>query len=244
VKERDMLKVRELVMCVTVVAVVCGYAMVGRGAETIRVAVISDSTGKTGWVELLGKKLGGEYKVGNFSAGAVTFIRMPARSVWARREKDNALQFRPNIVIIELGAVEGAPYFWAKKGQIPADYRALIAVFTAKLNPKPTVYVCTPWRMHDDIYGISADILNNEVVPLLRKIAEEDKLPLIDLNAVTATKPEWFPLGLETNAEGNDLVAGAVAKAILAGKAGAAAEPAKDTTEPAKTTDPAKTKKD
>ena len=58
-------------------------------------------------------------------------------------------------------------------------------------------------------------IIGSEIIPLIREVAAEKKLPLIDIHAAFEGKPELFADGVHPNAAGCAVLAQAVRKAIV-----------------------------
>ena len=172
-----------LVLAVLVAAVLVAFAGPAAGqqaAEKIRVAVVGDSISSVGgWPSRLGKLLGDGYEVKAFAANGLTVLRDVYRSVWTRYEYRHALNYKPNVVLLMFGANAGKPGNWAQKARWAEDYKSLIALYV-KLETRPKVYLCLPTVVTKDAYGVSADLVNKEVVPGVKKVAEEAGVGAID----------------------------------------------------------------
>ena len=64
------------------------------------------------------------------------------------------------------------------------------------------------------IYGISNDIIRDEIGRIEREVAVETEVNVIDLYAVTENHPEYFTDGLHPNKEGYAVVARTVYEQI------------------------------
>ena len=124
-------------------------------------------------------------------------------------------------VVIILGANDTKPYNWEPSGkpkndqQYLKDYRALVDHFTA-LNPKPVVYVGYPLATgNSPCCDIRGDVIANEQLPLIKQLAVEKRLPIIDLNAPTTGHPEYFGDGVHPTDAGYLVLANLV-KTLLA----------------------------
>ena len=108
-------------------------------------------------------------------------------------------------VIIMLGTNDSKPFNWAPTGkpkndqQYLKDYRAMVEHFTA-LTPKPVVYLALPLATGTSpCCSISGTVIHDEVLPLIKQLAIEEKLPTIDLNTPTTGHNEYFGDGVHPN---------------------------------------------
>jgi lysophospholipase L1-like esterase len=127
-------------------------------------------------------------------------------------------------VVIILGANDSKPQNWEPSGkpkndqQYLKDYRALVDHFT-ELTPKPVVYVGYPLATgNSPCCDIRGDVIANEQLPLIKQLAVEKRLPIIDLNAPTTGHPEYFGDGVHPTDAGYLVLANLV-------KTGLAREP-------------------
>jgi lysophospholipase L1-like esterase len=134
-------------------------------------------------------------------------------------------------VVIILGANDSKPFNWEPGGkpkndqQYLKDYRALVDHFLA-LSPKPVVYVGYPLATGTNpCCDIRGNVILNEQLPLLKQVAVEKRLPIIDLNTPTTGHPEYFGDGVHPTDAGYAVLAGLV-------KAGLAREPKVTITSP------------
>ncbi len=65
-------------------------------------------------------------------------------------------------------------------------------------------------------YGISPEVISDQIVPAVEEIAERLNLKLIDLYGIFEDKPHLFKDGAHPNAEGAGMIASAVYDAITA----------------------------
>ena len=63
-------------------------------------------------------------------------------------------------------------------------------------------------------YGVRADLLVNELIPIVRRLADDYCLPVIDLYSVTKDHPEYYLEGVHPNAEGNLAIAETIRAAL------------------------------
>ena len=91
------------------------------------------------------------------------------------------------------------------------------------LDSNPKIYLMTPATVFsqntdpaypDNQYGISADNVE-EITQLVRDLASELDLPLIDIHEATKDHPEFFPEdGVHPNAQGAAFIAQQVYEAL------------------------------
>lgn len=122
-------------------------------------------------------------------------------------------------VVIILGANDSKPYNWdpaAGKNaqQYLKDYRALVEHF-AGLSTKPTIYVAYPLATGDKpCCDIRGNVIHDEQVPLIKQLAMEKRLPIIDLNTPTTGHNEYFGDGVHPNDAGYLVLANLVKKGL------------------------------
>lgn len=205
------------------VAVACVIGASHLSGQGLRVACIGDSItegagipsrSKNSYPAQLGKLLGQKYEVRNFGLGGRTMSRRSALPYWDERFFIKAQQWQPQIVVIMLGTNDANPRHWRDRDEFIRDYGEMIDTF-ARLSSKPKVFVCLVVPVHgaEDSREVRERI-SLEINPAIQKMAEEKKLPLIDLYRPFLGKPELFPDTVHPNQEGAALIAAEVSKAI------------------------------
>jgi len=124
-------------------------------------------------------------------------------------------------VIIMFGANDSKPQNWTPSGkpkndqQFLKDYRAMVAHFNA-LTPKPLVFLALPTSTgNNPCCSINGTVIHDEEVPLIKQLAAEQSLPIIDLNTPTAGHPEYFGDGVHPTDAGYLIVAMLVHAGLL-----------------------------
>ena len=134
-------------------------------------------------------------------------------------------------VVIMLGTNDSKPQNWEPTGkpkndqQFASYYKALIDHFQG-LSTKPTVYIALPVAAYANSYGISGDVIHDQELPLIRQVAADKRVPLVDLNTGTLNHPEYFGDGVHPNDSGYTVMANLV-------KQGLARQPTVHITSPA-----------
>jgi len=160
------------------IATTAVVASVARAGDVPRLALVGDPI-MAGYFQPLAKMLGDSHEVKSFCANGATVFRGVYRSAHSRYEARNALAWKPDIVLFGFGANAGKPGNWRMKARYANDYKLLVAPFM-KMTPRPKIYICLPPPCAKDAWGIRAQLVNEEIAPAVRKIAEELKLPVID----------------------------------------------------------------
>ena len=197
----------------------------------IRVACVGDSVtygfgiprrGADSYPAVLQKLLGDGYCVNNYGYSGRTGCLMGDRPYRVETLCTKSREFAPDIVVILLGANDSKTFNWNTEvagmrvypDQFEADMLDLISVYQ-DLPSQPKVYVATPLPAYPDDsgtvrYSIQADVIREEIRPIIERIAVQAGAPVIDLYPLFDGKPELFSDGLHPTAEGAALLAQAV----------------------------------
>ena len=89
----------------------------------------------------------------------------------------------------------------AAKG-VPSTVRTFTITRTALLPPK-----AFPGKLGVVDFIIKDEVIHDEIQPILRRLAEEENVPVIDLYAFTEGHPEYFDDGVHPNVLGNRKIA-------------------------------------
>jgi lysophospholipase L1-like esterase len=203
--------------------------------KPIRVACVGDSItyGSTiadrkhdSYPVQLGQFLGANYDVRNFGVSGATLLQKADKPYWRQKAYANALAFQPDIVIILLGTNDSkhrgdgsldsdhAPDNWQHKADFVPDYEKLIAKFRAA-NPAAKIYVGLPTPCFPGRWGINDKTIHDEIIPLVRQVAQDTGASVIDLNTPFAGKSELFPDTVHPHAAGAKAMAEVIYHAII-----------------------------
>ena len=75
------------------------------------------------------------------------------------------------------------------------------------LPTKPTIYLCLPAPVYQTRWGINEKTVKEGVIPVIRKVAKDEGLTVIDLYQALSGKPALFPDKIHPNAAGAKLMA-------------------------------------
>ena len=156
---------------------------------------------------VLGDLLGKGYIVRNYGVNGATLLKNGDRPYWKLGAFKQATDFGPNVVILKLGTNDTKPQNWGKVGkEYDADLRAMVTHFK-NLPTKPTIYLCLPVPVYQTRWGINEKTIKGGVIPLIRKVARDESLTVIDLYQALSGKPAMFPDKIHPNAAGAKLMA-------------------------------------
>ena len=116
------------------------------------------------------------------------------------KEFKAALEFKPNIVVIKLGTNDTKPQNWKHSADYYDDYKSMISMFSS-LSSKPKIFICLPVPVVETRWGITDEIVNNDIIPTLKKISAQTKCKIIDLNTPFHDKHDLIPDKVHPNAK-------------------------------------------
>ena len=166
---------------------------------------------------LLSAMLGEKYDVRNFGVSGTTTMMGTDMPYMNEQAYKDALAFNPQIVTIKLGTNDSKPYNWKESAHFKQDLKTLIGSFKA-LPSKPKIWLCLPVPAYGHAWSINDSVIYNGVIPLIREVAQEENLPLVDLNTPMQGKKQYFPDTIHPNEEGQKLIAQTIFDAIFAKK--------------------------
>jgi len=162
---------------------------------------------------ILQQLLGDKYEVSNYGISARTLLRKGDRPYWNETKYKEVLALNPDIVIIKLGTNDTKPQNWIHKEDFVQDYEDFIESFK-QLPSRPKIYVCTPFPIFPNKFGIRDSILTNEMLPDMKIIVAKEKVKTIDLYRIFAEQSNLVFDGVHPTKEGAALLARKIYEAI------------------------------
>jgi lysophospholipase L1-like esterase len=164
------------------------------------------------------RKFGDGYDVRNFGAGSTTVTLASETPYMDSITFPDAIDFKPNIVIIMLGTNDAQPSLFPFKSTFTDDYLTLIRAFQ-KLPTHPEIWLVLPPPIFSDRGGIiSPEYFEQTILPGIKQAANEANLPVIDVYSLLIDYPEYFPDGIHPDKTqgkwGNEPAAQIIATAI------------------------------
>ena len=155
---------------------------------------------------VLSTMLGQKYDVRNFGVSGTTTMMGTDMPYMNEQAYKDALDFNPQIVTIKLGTNDSKPFNWKESEHFKQDLKTLIESFRA-LPSKPEIWLCLPVPAYGHAWGINDSIISNGVIPFIKEVAQEENLPVIDLNTQFQGKRQYFPDTIHPNEEGEKMIA-------------------------------------
>lgn len=183
-----------------------------------------------GYPAELQKLLGQDYWVKNFGVSGRTLLNsgdLPYMNevAWA-----DAQAFRPDVVIIKLGTNDSKPQNWQHKAEFRQDLEKMITTLCPELAQpakkkgkkakvtapaKPRIILCTPIPALSSNWGISEDVIKNEIIPIQQEVAKKYGLQVIDLHTLFAEANDlMLEDGIHPNGKGAHRLAEIIATEI------------------------------
>jgi acyl-CoA thioesterase I len=214
--------------------------LVAPARAAVKVACVGDSitvgvgtTAGNAYPAVLGRLLGTDYEVRNFGNSGKTMMKAAANmaSYWDTATFTQSQAYAPDVVLIMLGTNDSKTANWrGGNNAYEADYRAMIARYAA-LASKPRLYLMLPPPAVAASFTISPAVIAGEIVPLVRRLAGEARVGLVDVHGSFQPDPrKYFGAGdgadigdgVHPNNAGAARIAMAVARALATlGDAGA-----------------------
>lgn len=161
----------------------------------------------------MSRQLGKKWQVENFGISGATLLKKGDKPYWKLTRLKEAMAFAPDVVVIKLGTNDSKPQNWRYKSEFEADYLKLVDTLQA-LPSHPRIYLCLPVPAYDHKWGINDSIISTDVIPMVKEVAKQRKLQIINLNKALSNHAELFPDLIHPNAEGAGLIAKEVASVL------------------------------
>ena len=165
---------------------------------------------------LLQELLGQGYDVRNFGHSGTTLLKHGHRPYVEQSEFHEALDFKPDYVVIHLGLNDTDPRNWPDYAdEFVPDYLSLIDSFRVA-NPNAKLWIClmTPISHRHHRFQSGTRDWHASIQSSIRRVAANARVGLIDLNQPLYHRPELFPDGLHPDTEGTKILAHTVYKAL------------------------------
>ena len=171
----------------------------------------------------LQKLLGSETQVAAFGVNDRTLQRTGNKPYRNEKAFRQSKEYLPDCVVILLGTNDSKDCNWISDDAFRQQYRELFAEYQA-LSSHPRIMICTPpraFRPVNRFFCITNDAKPDRIpviAGLVRGVAEETGLELVDLYVLTESRRELFgPDGLHPSAEGAGVIAESIGRQITNG---------------------------
>jgi alpha-L-fucosidase 2 len=190
--------------------------------KKIRIACIGDSITEGAGIEnqfsdsypvVLNNLLGNGYSVLNSGQGGATMLKMSDYTYWKTNEMHNVYVFNPEIITIALGTNDSKDHNWDGP-RFENDYTDMIKILKSKF-PESAIVICLPPPAFNHAWGINDSTIHDGVIPIIKRIAINNNLTLVDFYTPLKTKIEMFPDSIHPNEAGAVFMAEILHKAII-----------------------------
>ena len=204
-----------------------------------------DMASAYGYPAMLQKKLGDGYWVRNFGVSSRTMLNKGDWPYMNEPAWRDALDFKPEIVIIKLGTNDSKPENWQYNAEFKQDLEQMIFTLRPDLKQyadmpakkaqkamakalakaaksgatpaKPQIYLCTPIPAFKSTWNINDSVIVNGVIPIQQEVALKYGLEVIDLHTLFANDGDKvLPDGIHPDAKGAARMADIIAEALKA----------------------------
>ncbi len=189
--------------------------------EKIRVACVGDSItegfgirmqSENAYPAQLGDMLGDKYEVMNFGRSSTTMMQTGDFPYWTAKEFSNALRYKADIYVIKLGTNDCKSYQWNAE-KFKESYLNMIDTLRSAA-PESRIILCLPVPVVAPKWAMNDSVIFNGVIPMIREVADERSLEIVDLYATFAPHLDLIFDSVHPNKEGAHLLAQTVAEAI------------------------------
>ncbi|PRA80403.1 GDSL-type esterase/lipase family protein [Microbacterium sp. MYb66] len=189
--------------------------------ERIRIAAVGDSNtygagmlfrGRTrrSYPARLEQLLGGQYQVLNYGVNRRTLQREGDLPYDATPFAAASIAAEADIVLIMLGSNDARDGNW-DASRFESELEAFVDRFRAR---GATVHLLTPPIAYENRLGVHWWIIEEEVAPIVRRVAETLGVGLIDVFEITRSCTRSHPDGIHLDARASAIVAEAVAEEL------------------------------
>ena len=176
--------------------------------KVTRVACVGDSiTQGSTYTKQLQLLLGYNYSVGNFGIAGATVARDAKIPYIYQTQFRQAIDFKPNIVLIMLGTNDANPEISHNETTFTNDYNYIVTSFQ-DLDSKPQiVLVDSPKMFVSSSSSYNDSYLINNVIPEVNDLADQLNLTTVDMYHAFAEHPDYYLDGVHPNEQGSTLIA-------------------------------------
>ena len=188
--------------------------------DAVHLAFVGDSVtfGNGVWVTEKSKEhtypayiermMGDGYQALNYGVSGKTLMKEGDEPYTAHYMYDESVNANADTYVIMLGSNDSKPQNW-NTGDFHSELRAFVQTYI-DLESHPKVFLATPPRAFEEAeeaFDLNNDIIEHEIAPTVREVAEELDIPMIDIYEKSKDHPEWFMDGSHPNVAGNEALA-------------------------------------
>ncbi|WP_052823318.1 GDSL-type esterase/lipase family protein [Neotamlana sedimentorum] len=167
----------------------------------------------TAYPKVLSDLLGDDYSVVNLGRSGATALINGNLPYWNCKEFSNVFAVKPDVITIKLGTNDSKPQNWNAQ-DFKESYQSLIDTFQT-ISSSPKIYLCLPVPVYaHSKFKIDGTVVNQGVIPIIKSLATENNLSVIDLYEPFLDKEKLVPDGVHPEEEGAALMAKIMAQKL------------------------------
>lgn len=193
-----------------------------------QISCIGDSNTEAKYPKFLQEKLGNKYQVKNFGKGGATLLNGTTHPYYKTTPYKNSLKFTPDIALIMFGTNDANTKWCLNKNrsfkgtpkeEFKNQYIKLINTYKQK-NKNAEIYVLTPLPIYvhpknrDPKTKERIEQLHTWVIPVIKEIAENQNVNLIDINKLMKNSFKYTRDGVHLTEKGYKVLAKKIARKI------------------------------
>ena len=184
-----------------------------------------------GYPAMLQKKLGKDYWVKNFGVCSRTMLNKGDWPYMNEMAWQDALAFKPDVVVIKLGTNDSKPENWQYGSEFRQDLEQMITTLrpdlaqpakkvkkskkAAAVEAKPRILLCTPIPAFKSTWNISDSVITNAIIPIQQEVAKKYGLQVVDLHTLYANDGDkMLDDGIHPDPKGAARLADIIAEAL------------------------------
>jgi len=151
--------------------------------------------------------LGDRYEVHNYGVSGCTMLRKGNLPYWNTPAYQAALAYNPDMVTIDLGGNDSKLINRIYLDDYKKDCRDMVQSFAA-LPAHPRIILLLPVvSFVTDTTGVWDPVIVNQIIPLTREVAYEDKRELFNTHPLLIDKPRLMPDKIHPELAGTTIIA-------------------------------------
>ena len=165
-------------------------------------------------LERLLQRFDRSWETRNFGVNSATLLRNGDLPYVQLTAYTQAREWNPDVVIIMLGTNDTKPVNWAHSAEFVSDYLDMIDAFAA-LPSEPDIWICKPVPAFSTIWGITNQVITEEIIPFIDEIASQRDVGVIDMYTPLLGAAAFFPDTIHPDATGAGLMAEVIAEVLI-----------------------------
>lgn len=160
------------------------------------------------FASLLPEYMGEDYYTVNYGVNARTLMSTGDLTYEKTHNSKMFWKSAPDTILFMLGTNDSKKINWNAE-QYKKEYIAYVERMK-NMESQPKLYVMLPPRVFKEV-KTDKDCCNEnivgELIPIVKEVAAQCNVPVIDLYSFTKDHPEWFNDGVHPNKDGNEAIA-------------------------------------